>query len=222
MTEGIARDTIGNLSDELTEGLEVAAQVGPALARGLRGNPRQLKRFLNRLLVRLRTAERRHMGLDADKLAKLMVLEELHPKHFNTLFTWQIDTETGAPPAVGFAERLARGERVADAPPEATDWSVQPGLRDWLQLSPCSPTSTSLRTSPSRDRLTTTVSAARLSAELLTLLGELQSSVAPKRAKAVQNAAACRSRSSGSPARRREGGGRGRAPLLPGARRLGS
>ena len=74
MNEGIARGVIRDLPDDLAQGLGIAERVGPLLARGLRGNPRQIKRFLNRLRLRQRTADRRSLGLDAAKLAKLMVL----------------------------------------------------------------------------------------------------------------------------------------------------
>lgn len=190
MTDGIARDVIGELGDELAAALEVAVQVATPLARGLRGNPRQIKRFLNRLRVRLRTSDKRGMGLEADKLAKLMVLEELHPQHFEQLFLWQLETETGTSPELVAAERLARGDRPKNPPRAASDWAVQPGVRDWLLLEPTlgSVNLTSYFTF-SRDRLTTTISAARLSTELLALLTDLQSSTRPKRAKAITTAA---------------------------------
>jgi hypothetical protein len=43
MNAGIARDTIGELSAELSEALDIAAEVAPLLAQNLRGNPRETK-----------------------------------------------------------------------------------------------------------------------------------------------------------------------------------
>lgn len=190
MNETIATETIGELDAKLVEGLSIAEQVGPPLARGLRGNPRQLKRFLNRLRLRLAAAAKRKLTLDARALAKLMVLEELCPKHFERLFVWQMETETGAPSEVGIAERLAKGEAVEDAPSEVTDWVAQPGVRDWLQLQP---SLAGISLAPyytfSRDRLTATISGARLPAELQQLLGDLHSDTDPKRTAAVTKAA---------------------------------
>jgi hypothetical protein len=190
MNEGIAQETIGELPAELTAGLAIAAQVGPPLARGLRGNPRQLKRFLNRLLLRRRTAEKRGMDLDAAKLAKLMVLEELHPADFELLFTWQADAD-GAPEQLRVAERLARDEDVENPPDEVSEWLVLPGIREWLRLEPS--LAGELLTpyyTFSRDRLTKMVSAARLPAELQRLLVGLQSDLEPIREKAITDCAA--------------------------------
>lgn len=190
MNETIATETIGELDAELVEGLSIAEQVGSPLARGLRGNPRQLKRFLNRLRLRRAAAAKRKLTLDARALAKLMVLEELYPKHFERLFVWQMETDTGAPSEVGIAERLANGEAVKDAPSEVIDWVAQPGVRDWLLLQP---TLAGISLGPyytfSRDRLTTTISGARLPAELQQLLGDLHSDTDPKRTAAVNKAA---------------------------------
>lgn len=171
MNEGILRETIGEPGKELAAALEIAAQVGPPLARGLRGNPRQIKRFLNRLLVRMATAEKRGMDLDADKLAKLMVLEELHPEHFEQLFVWQLGVESGAPPELAIAERLAKGERPKGATNEIKEWLAQPGVRAWLNLEP---SLAGVALGPyytfSRDRLATAITASRLPAELQQLL----------------------------------------------------
>ncbi len=133
MTAGIATETIGELPTGLAAALQIAAQVGPPLARGLRGNPRQIKRFLNRFLLRTRTAEKRRIDLDPAKLAKLMVLEELLPADFETVFHWQLNS-AGAPPQLALAERLAREAPVKDAPQEVLDWLVQPGIKQWLLL----------------------------------------------------------------------------------------
>jgi hypothetical protein len=186
MTAGIATETIGQLTDELSLALQIAAQVGPPLARGLRGNPRQIKRFLNRFLLRMRTAQKRGIDLDPAKLAKLMVLEELLPADFEAVFHWQLDS-AAAPPQLAVAERLAREEQVKDAQQEVLDWLVQPGIKQWLLLEP------PLAGEPlgvyytfSRDRLTRVISAARLPAQLQKLLVGLQSDVEPTRQHAVE------------------------------------
>jgi hypothetical protein len=186
MTAGIATETIGELPTGLAAALQIAAQVGPPLARGLRGNPRQIKRFLNRFLLRTRTAEKRRIDLDPAKLAKLMVLEELLPADFETVFHWQLNS-AGAPPQLALAERLAREAPVKDAPQEVLDWLVQPGIKQWLLLEP-SLAGEVLGTyyTFSRDRLTRVLSAARLSAGLQKLLVGLQSDVEPTRQHSVE------------------------------------
>ena len=76
--------------------MTVAAEIGPSLGRGLRGNPRQIKRFLNRFLLRLRDGREARDDLDPATLAKLMVLEELHPGDFSKLFVWHLRRAGGA------------------------------------------------------------------------------------------------------------------------------
>ena len=191
MNAGIARDTIGELSPELVVALDIAAQVGPVLAQSLRGNPRETKRFLNRFLLRMATANKRGMTLDADKLAKFMVLERLlDPQHFERVFRWQLATDTGAPRELWLAEQLARGQKPRSVPPEVREWVAQPKVRDWLRLEP---PLADVNLAPyftfSRDRLATLITAPRLSAELQQLLGALQdANVDPLRVKAVEDA----------------------------------
>jgi KAP family P-loop domain len=189
MTDGIARETIGDLPQELSAGLEIAAQVGPPLARGLRGNPRQIKRFLNRLLLRMRTAEKRQLALDPAKLAKLMVLEELLPADFETVFRWQLDAG-GAPRQLAEAERLVRGEATGESSQEVLDWLVQPGVRQWLLLQPSlAGENLGAYYTFSRDRLSRVVSAPLLPAAQQKILVALQSDLEPTRQKAVSAAA---------------------------------
>jgi KAP family P-loop domain len=190
MNEGIAQEKIGELSPELTAELAIAAQVGPPLGRGLRGNPRQIKRFLNRFLLRLRAADRRQIQLDPAVLAKLMLLEELYPKDFERLFVWHLETDAGAPVQLKIAEEIAAGKKPKKPPTEVEDWLAQPGINGWLELSPAL---SGIALGPyftfSRDRLAGTLSTARLPTELQRLLGELQSITRPKREKAIEQAA---------------------------------
>lgn len=189
MNEGIARSVIGDLSEELANALAVAERIGSPLARGLRGNPRQIKRFLNRLRLRQQAADRRSLGLDPAKLAKLMVLEELHVGDFEQLFHWQLEAD-GVPPQLRVAEALARDEKPQEPLPEAEGWLVQPGIREWLLLDPrLSGEVLGPYYTFSRDRLKKTVSAARLPAELQRLLVGLQSDLEPTREKAVADVA---------------------------------
>jgi hypothetical protein len=189
LNAGIAESAMGELSPDLTTDLDIATVIGPSLSRGLRGNPRQIKRFLNRFLLRLRTAGKREMVLDPATLAKLMVLEELHPGDFSKLFVWHLQTEAGVPTEVRLAEELVAGKEPDDPPADVSDWIVQPGIADWLKLSP------SLAGVPlgpyftfSREKLAGSIETARLSLEIQVLLGELESSVRPKQEKAISTA----------------------------------
>jgi len=65
--------------------LMLSDQIGPILASGTRGNPRQIKRFLNALVLRQSMAKARGFG-DSVKLpvlAKLMLAERFLPRVFD-------------------------------------------------------------------------------------------------------------------------------------------
>ncbi|MBX3420603.1 MAG: hypothetical protein KF752_03500 [Pirellulaceae bacterium] len=64
------------------------------LARGLRGNPRQIKRFLNILSLRRRLAEENGLDVKQDMLIKIAVLEYVWEEFFNAIAE-TVDPETG-------------------------------------------------------------------------------------------------------------------------------
>ncbi len=64
------------------------------LGRGLRGNPRQIKRFLNILSLRRRLAEANELSIKADLLVKMTVLEYVWGNFFNAIVE-TIDPLTG-------------------------------------------------------------------------------------------------------------------------------
>lgn len=72
---------------ELSDPLLVAERIGPVLSEGLKGNPRQIKRFLNTLMVRMRSAEAYGMAdlVKLPLLAKLMLLERFEPAVFQEI-----------------------------------------------------------------------------------------------------------------------------------------
>lgn len=90
--------------------LTLSDQIGPILASGTRGNPRQIKRFLNSLLLRQRTAEARGFGdaVNLPVLAKLMLAERYIPRLFE-----QIAVAAAIHPK-GLCEEVLRLERAID------------------------------------------------------------------------------------------------------------
>lgn len=104
---GIAGDVLKKPPKELTDDLAWAAEITPILGSSLRGNPRQLKRFLNNLLLKHRSAARRDVKLELPILAKLMVLEDQYNTDFQKLFDWEM-VAGGRCPEIGIAESTAR------------------------------------------------------------------------------------------------------------------
>ncbi len=103
------KEALGDKASWAQNALTLSDQIGPILASGTKGNPRQIKRFLNALMLRQRTAEARGFGDDVKLpvLAKLMLAEQFLSRVFE-----QIATTAAASPK-GVCEDLARLEAVA-------------------------------------------------------------------------------------------------------------
>lgn len=81
------KSALGTKADKANNALALSDQIGPILASGAKGNPRQIKRFLNTLLLRERTATARGFGADITLpvLAKLMLAERFIPRLFEQI-----------------------------------------------------------------------------------------------------------------------------------------
>lgn len=75
---------IGINRDEFADALALCSQIVPVLSTGLNGNPRQAKRFLNALLLRIIMASSKGTTLKRRVLAKLMLLEYFKPETFTS------------------------------------------------------------------------------------------------------------------------------------------
>ena len=73
---------------DIAKEMQFAARLTPILYEKLLGSPRRVKRFLNDLNVRSSIARRRGIELNVSVVAKLMVLELLLPKEFETVIGW--------------------------------------------------------------------------------------------------------------------------------------
>lgn len=105
------------------------------LVGGLRGNPRQVKRFLNILDLRQRIAKTNQLDVKADLLTKLAVLEYTWRDFFNNV------VETVGPD--GRSELIAEVLRYSVANERSPDTSAMlttalemPGLADFLAATP--------------------------------------------------------------------------------------
>lgn len=81
------KTALGKQAEKANNALALSDQIGPILASGAKGNPRQIKRFLNTLLLRERTARARGFGDDIKLpvLAKLMLAERFIPRLFEQI-----------------------------------------------------------------------------------------------------------------------------------------
>ena len=79
------KSCLGDKAPRVRNALALSDQIGPILASGTKGNPRQIKRFLNTLALRQQIAEARGFGDDVKRpvLAKLMLAELFIPRLFD-------------------------------------------------------------------------------------------------------------------------------------------
>ncbi|MCR2831730.1 KAP family NTPase [Acidithiobacillus ferrooxidans] len=83
------KTALGANASKAHNALMLSDQIGPILASGAKGNPRQIKRFLNTLLLRQKTADARGFGdeIKLPVLAKLMLAERFLPRLFDQIAT---------------------------------------------------------------------------------------------------------------------------------------
>jgi hypothetical protein len=91
---------------QLSQSLVFCTAAAPLITEGLKGNPRQVKRFLNAFILRKQLALTANLAsIRDDVLVKLMVLEYGHPNEFRQLFQWQAEQE-------GFPKQLKELEET--------------------------------------------------------------------------------------------------------------
>jgi hypothetical protein len=105
------------------------------LARGLRGNPRQIKRFLNILALRQRLAAANALGVRSDLLIKLLVIEYTWKPFFRDLVE-TTDPATGRATLLEETISIARGAEMPSDSPALKAAMEAPGLRDFLLAEP--------------------------------------------------------------------------------------
>lgn len=139
--------------DAVKEALLTAERITPVLASGTKGNPRQIKRFLNALNLRLAVAEARGFGpaIEPTKLAKIMLAELFLPEGvFPRMASLVARSTDGVCAEIAAIEALADGEEPQlparegsadadvrdDSEAALADWRTRPEVLDWARVKP--------------------------------------------------------------------------------------
>ncbi len=161
LSEGLAgrqlvEKLMGRVSTDLDDSIALVDQIADVLAVGLNGNPRQIKRFLNTLVLRMTMAQSRRVTLKRRVLAKLMVLEYVRGDSFRELAEWQAGQGGRAAQLTELEAKIRRPSDVALAIGRVTDadqrepeldstpgsdsrlarWLTDPWLANWLGSDP--------------------------------------------------------------------------------------
>jgi hypothetical protein len=188
---GVRHALSGNVSLPLTSDLTLAVAASPLMADGLKGNPRQVKRFLNALMLRKQLASVAGLeeAIETNKLVKLMILEYVEPDLFVDLFN-NIDAD-GHATLLEALETQSKGGKTSmrEASMDLPGWSKAWTAR-WARMEP-SLSSTDLRDYfwVSRDRLDSTFSGITMVAPIVrAVIRDFAMGRAPKRNQAVATA----------------------------------
>lgn len=93
-----------DVEPEFEDAIALCSQIVPVLGVGLNGNPRQAKRFLNAMLIRINMATAKGIILKRRVLAKLMLLEYFKPETFTNFHDIQ-SVNGGSIPLLGALEK---------------------------------------------------------------------------------------------------------------------
>lgn len=156
------KTALGNKAVEVQNALTLSDQVGPILANGTQGNPRQIKRFLNTLLLRHQTALARGFGdeVKLPVLAKLMLAERFLSRLFDQIASTaarnpdgrceDLDAleaatlkETLTPKPIRTGPKVSTTEEAKSAvaletkeSAILTEWKAADAIRAWARLAP--------------------------------------------------------------------------------------
>lgn len=151
------QDAVGTpLPDEIRQAHAISSVLTRILTEGTHGNPRQIKRFLNTMMLRQAIAHERGFGADVKLpvLGKIMLAERFYPDFYKQLA--QLATgESGKPAAIAQLERTLKhsgsaetktdvgnkkgGAKAEDSEvlaQEVADWQKNEWIRGWASMEP--------------------------------------------------------------------------------------
>ncbi len=132
LTYGIIKEAFGGDPESLRQMLLVADQIYPVLSNGLKGNPRNIKRFLNTLFLRIKIGKiygLEHV-IELDVLAKLMLLERFHSDLFADVVSEVLGSSDGKSNTIEEYEKKSDDD-ASESRLEFLKWNkLLPGLKD--------------------------------------------------------------------------------------------
>jgi len=161
LSTGITRSSLVDAIGEkvpagVDQALVLSNQISGMLTDGTRGNPRQVKRFLNSMKLRHAIGEERGFGADISMpiLAKLMLAERFNPDFFEHIVRLAVASDDGKPAELqAFEDAVRNPQSKSDAAPKAGtlsrtitgkgadpderhDWSKNEWAIAWARLDP--------------------------------------------------------------------------------------
>lgn len=140
--------------EELDSAFVLAQQIGPMLTDGTKGNPRQVKRFLNALLIRQVIAKARGFGdlINQAVLAKLMLAERFQPDFYEHIAMQTMISNDGKVAEIAAMESAETSVKAEEKKKDDTKekskkseesqqtdiskWLERDWLKRWLKIAP--------------------------------------------------------------------------------------
>lgn len=154
----VVRRALGSLPSEIEQALVLSAHISKILSEGTRGNPRQIKRFLNSMMLRYAIAVERQFADDIETpiLAKLMLAERFSPDLYDQIARLAATAGDGKCAALGELEDHVRAEKSRTEKPakrsdkksskdepeaealseQAQKWAESEWARNWAAIDP--------------------------------------------------------------------------------------
>ncbi len=144
---------LGSVTEPVERSLDLANRIAPILTDGARGNPRQIKRFINAMHLRLAIAEERGFGddIEVSVLAKVMLAERFAPEVYDVVARGSASAGTSKELAVLEAfvaeevaegkggagpEKVEEGVGAGDAPAVLREWQNLEWAKQWARIEP--------------------------------------------------------------------------------------
>jgi predicted KAP-like P-loop ATPase len=110
---GALEKVLGQVPQPVQQAIQLTDQISRLLADGTKGNPRQVKRFLNALLLREAIADARGFGAEIKRpvLAKLMLAERFSDTFFDELAKLATQAKDGKPRVLAALEKVSHQEK---------------------------------------------------------------------------------------------------------------
>lgn len=140
-------------ASEVQSTMLISDQIGPILASGTKGNPRQIKRFLNSLLLRNLMAEARGFKKEIHLpiLAKLMIAERFIPRLFEQIASISAGDPNGhckeliileeqivnkKEPSPSLENNDKKSERNPNETQVLDEWISSIDIKEWAKIKP--------------------------------------------------------------------------------------
>lgn len=123
LTIELLNEKESGITEKCKADMALARQISSVLAPSINGNPRQCKRFLNTLAMRLSLAKARGVKLDKNILAKLMLAEYFNPEFFMAIIK---------PENRELFKAFENGDALKEDNPFAV-WKDKEWVKNWMQ-----------------------------------------------------------------------------------------